>query len=211
MHYQLVAPTQLLPYLSTRLALVAPELEYSLHTSANSAAQIVFQPSFFDHTPPQVEVFLLPSPLAATHGFMLGAAGSLSDLAANAAVLDALAPIPRGWLHLGEVGSASFIHQLWLILTAGNDELLPFWHNVKIPEHGFQLDQPQLVSELASFLAQQQLQIQSMSALAKTFLSQHPAQAFTPFHRQQSHLFGLFDSSSPAQQIAQLLMSFQKV
>lgn len=222
MHYQLSAPAYLLPAIATRLALNAPTLAYSLctphiETSSANAVQLILQPDFF-HTAPVktqqacIEVFVIPSPLAPMQGYMIAAAGSHADLAMAAPILDALAPIPTGWLHVGDFGAAGFLHQLWTILTGNQtDSPLPFWQNMRSPQEGFRLNHPDLIAQLSSLMAQQQLLIQSLSSVAHTFLVQYPCTEFSPYNPQQAKLLNQenMDKLSPAHQIAQLLSSFQ--
>lgn len=222
MNYQLSAPAYLLPAIATRLALNAPALAYSLCTPhmpqpSKNAVQLILQPDFFHATPSHtqqacIEVFLIPSPLAAIQGYMLAAAGSHADLALAAPILDALAPIPTGWLHVGDFGAAGFLHQLWTILIGNQvDGPLPFWQNMRPPQDGFRLNHPDLIAQLSSLMAQQQLLIQSLSGVAHTFLAQYPSTAFSPYNPQQAKLLNQenMDKLSPAHQIAQLLNSFQ--
>jgi hypothetical protein len=221
-NYQLSAPAHLLPAIATRLALNAPALAYSLCTPnipqpSKHSVQLILQPSFFHTVPVKtqpacVEVFLIPSPLAALQGYMLAAAGNHTDLAQAAPILDALAPMPTGWLHVGDFGAAGFLHQLWIILTGNHaDGPLPFWQNMRPPQDGFRLNHPDLIAQLSSLMAQQQLLIQSLSGVAHTFLAQYPCSEFSPYNPQQAQLLNQenMDKLSPAHQIAQLLSSFQ--
>lgn len=220
MKYQITAPSYLLPPLSARLALNAPRLEYSLCTPQigsldPTVPHLVFQSDFFHPTSTEtasVDVFVMPSPLASVQGFMLAAGGEHENLAKVAPILDTLAPIPSGWLHAGEYGSAGFFHQLWCILigTHANGPL-PLWENMRIPSGAFQINHPDLVNQLSSLMAQQQLITQSLASCSQRFLTEHPALEFSPYHPQQKQLLGseALNRTSPAHEIAILLSSFQ--
>jgi hypothetical protein len=220
MKYQLTAPPYLLAQLAARLALTAPNLQYSLCTPPielidGDVPNLVFQADFF-HRPIEntasIDVFVLPSPLSTLHGFMLAAGGSHAALSEAAPILDALSPIAAGWLHAGEYGSASFFHQLWQILTGTHaGSLLPIWENMRAPSSGLQINHPDLVNQLSSLMAQQQLLTQSLASCAQLFLAEHPPQIFTPYHPQQNQLLSQDDinKSSRAHEIAALLSSFK--
>ena len=220
MNYQLSAPANLLPALATRLALSAPTLSYSLCTPqilpSAEMPHLILQPDFF-HPPSTassgIEVFLIPSPLAPIQGYIVAAAGDQPNLAQCAPILDALAPMPAGWLHVGDIGAASFLHQLWLVVTnSQQDGPLPFWQNMRQSDIGFGLDQPDLITQLSSLMAQQQLITHSLMAVAQDFLSRYPiTQPFSPYNPQQAKFLtqDKQDQSSPAHQIANLLCSFE--
>ena len=221
MKYQLTAPNYLLPTLAARLALNAPALEYSLCTPqigcvAPEIPQLIFQPDLFhpNESPTAiVDVFVIPSPLATLQGFMLAAGGTQQNLASVLPILDALAPIPSGWLHAGEYGSAGFFHQLWqTIVGSHSNGLLPIWESMQTPNAGFQINHPHLLNQLSSFMAQQQLLTQSLASSAQRFLTEHPAQEFKPFHPQQTQLLNqdALCKHSPAHEVATLLCSFKK-
>lgn len=220
MKYQLTAPNYLLPTLAARLAISAPTLEYSLCTPQMgcidpNVAQLIFQADFFHptHSPTAiVDVFLIPSPLATLQGFMLAAGGAHEQLSQVAPILDALAPIPSGWLHAGDYGAAGFFNQIWNTLVGGHSQgLLPLWENLQSPNAGLQINHPNLVNQLSSFMAQQQLLTQSLASSAQRFLAEQPPTAFTPYHPQQAQLLGhdARHTASPAQEIAALLCSFK--
>lgn len=221
MKYQLTAPNYLLPTLAARLALSAPTLEYSLCTPQMGCTnpdvpQLIFQTDLFhpSNSPTAiVDVFVIPSPLAALQGFMLSAGGAHDDLTIVEPILDALSPIPSGWLHAGEYGSAGFFHQLWQTLVGAQAHgLLPLWENMQAPNAGYQINHPDLVNQLSSFMAQQQLLTQSLASSAQRFLAEHPPQEFKPYHAQQTQLLQLesLNNPSPAHEIATLLCSFKK-
>lgn len=218
MKYQLSAPQYLLPTIAARLSVAAPTLEYSLCTPQidnpdPEAIQLIFQSDFFHpkKTTATVDVFVLPSPLAGLHGFMLMAGGSQQSLDLAAPILDALAPITGGWLHAGDVGSAGFFHQLWNILVGNQVQgLIPLWENMKSPNLAFPINHPDLVNQLSSFLAQQQLLTQSLVSCAERYLSEYSNHPFTPYHVHQGPLLGQNEiKQSPAHEIAKLLQSFK--
>ncbi|QZA78815.1 hypothetical protein K4H28_05245 [Deefgea tanakiae] len=220
MKYQLTAPPYLLAQLATRLALTAQTLQYSLCTPPSEQSDadtpnLIFQADFF-HNPiknsASIDVFVLPSPLSSMHGFMLAAGGNHAALAEAAPILDALSPIASGWLHAGDYGSASFFHQLWQILIGAHaDSLLPIWENMRAPNSGFQINHPDLVNQLSSLMAQQQLLTQSLASCSQLFLAEHPPQIFTAYHPLQKQLLSQDDTQkpSPAHEIATLLSSFK--
>lgn len=220
MKYQLTAPPYLLAQLAARLALTAPTLQYSLNTPAcehtsEGVPNLIFQADFFHpsiENTTSIDVFVIPSPLSTLQGFMLAAGGSHAALAKAEPILDALSPIAKGWLHAGEYGSASFFHQLWQILIGTHsDSLLPIWENMRAPNSGTQINHPDLVNQLSSLMAQQQLLTQSLASCAQRFLAEHPPQVFNPYHPKQNQLLGQGETTkpSPAHEIATLLSSFK--
>ncbi|MBM5570416.1 MULTISPECIES: hypothetical protein [Deefgea] len=220
MKYQLTAPSYLLPTIAARLALNAPALQYSLCTpqmgnTSPDLPQLIFQADFFHPVRTAntiVDVFVIPSSLATLQGFMLSAGGTQEHLAAVSPILDALAPIPSGWLHAGEYGSAGFLHQIWNTLVGSHSQAwLPLWENLQSPNPSFQINHPDLVNQLSSFMAQQQLLTQSLASSAQRFLAEYPEHAFTPYHPQQPSLLSRQAPSkqSPAHEIATLLCSFK--
>lgn len=63
------------------------------------------------------------SPFAAEHGFMLFAGGKACLLQRAAPILDALAPLPGGWLHAGDEQAPVFISQVARQLGFGITQL----------------------------------------------------------------------------------------
>ncbi|WP_410498283.1 hypothetical protein [Chitinibacter sp. S2-10] len=233
MHVNLIAPPDLIPLVSARLAFNPPANSYSLHPISSKLDQLQQDTSILfiqsnhaeqakelkQYYPHVSDAFLMPSPLAPMYGFMLCASGSTDDLATVHSLLDQLAPIRDGWLHLGGLGACGFLHQLWQAIVTPQG-CSPFmgggtianWQNIH-PSTQIQnllLNHPELLTQLSSFLAQQQLQTQTLASLARRYLTENPPQAFTPYHRQDLQLFGQLNQSnlSPIHQLAQLLAQY---
>ncbi|WP_157669599.1 hypothetical protein [Chitinibacter sp. GC72] len=230
MHTHLVAPSQLIPLISARLAFHPPAHSYSLHPLSSqlqgiaSDAQVLIvqapdeqyvhrlQASY----PDLLDLLLVPSPIAPSHGFITLASGSNAQLARASSLIDHLAPIHNGWLHIGPLGSCGYINQLWhaLLTPRGTPPFLDWTLQSGVNTQSKALDhtriQADLIAQLASLMAQQQLQIQTMASISRRFLADYPEEAFIPHHPQTSNLFGVFAASNqaPAEQLARLLAQY---
>ncbi|QLI83086.1 hypothetical protein HZU75_17030 [Chitinibacter fontanus] len=78
--------------------------------------------------------------------------------------------------------------------------------------HPFQLNQSDLLAQLASLIAQQQLQTQTLASLSRRYLAESASQEFFIAHHPQTSNFfatpthsAINTNDSPARQIAQLL------
>jgi hypothetical protein len=162
-----------------------------------------------------VDALIIPAPLAPAYGFITLASGSNAALDQLAPLLDHLAPLQNGWLHIGELGDSGFIHQLWQsLLTPQGTPPFMSWHTSPIPtgnpNHPLLLNQPELIAQLASLLAQQQLQTQTLASICRRYLAEHPARAFTAHHPQTSDFFAALNDQtlSPTRQLATLLAQY---
>lgn len=75
-----------------------------------------------------IEISTCDSPWAAQYGFLLHVAGCTDDLVIASPVLDALAPFPAAWWHVGYAGGAAFFNQLQqytLLNPLGQENPLP--------------------------------------------------------------------------------------
>lgn len=137
------------------------------------------------------EVALIESPLAAQHGFMLAAGGKAADLHTLAAVLNALAPSPYAWWHVGEAGSAAFL--LALLGQLGHTVQNPVDLSCPLPQ----------LAQLAS------LQQQSGQFAAEYLVASHGEHFEAALPDRQKALASFLDGSeSPARQIARMIRMF---
>lgn len=231
MRTHLIAPPELIPLISARLLTSPPVGLYCLHPF--SQFQGKFDPSdlviaiqlqnmaqvldLHQSAPQLVDAILWPSPFAPTHGFVTLASGSQQHLNFASDMLDALSPGHNAWLHAGNLGACGFLYQLWLALISPQGT--PPFFNWQIDTqctssdniHPLQLNQSDLLAQLASLIAQQQLQTQTLASLSRRYLAESSTQsAFTAHHPQASNLFASITPAcvntidSPARQIAQL-------
>ncbi|WP_348944712.1 hypothetical protein ABHF33_15055 [Chitinibacter sp. FCG-7] len=230
MHTHLVAPSQLIPLISARLGFHPPVHSYSLHPLSSqlqgiaSGAQVLLVQAPDDQYvhrlqashPNLLDLLLVPSPIAPSHGFITLASGNNAQLTEAASLIDHLAPIHNGWLHIGPLGSCGYINQLWhtLLTPQGAPPFLD-WRllseaNTQAKALDHTLTQADLIAQLASLMAQQQLQIQTMASISRRFLADYPDEAFIPHHPQTSNFFGAFSASNqaPAEQLARLLAQY---
>ncbi len=137
------------------------------------------------------EVAVIESPLAAQHGFMVAAGGKAIDLHALAAVLNALAPCPYAWWHVGEAGSAAFL--LALLGQLGHTLQNPIDLSCPLPH----------LAQLAS------LQQQSGQFAAEYLAASHGEPFTAAFPNRQKALASFLDGTeSPARQIARMISMF---
>ncbi|PHV11216.1 hypothetical protein [Chitinimonas sp. BJB300] len=135
------------------------------------------------------------SPFAEQYGFQLAAGGSVDMLKRAEDILDALAPLPRGWLHAGGLLAPQFLSQLSHEVGSGLLGLASLIHTV--PFAAFQ----------PLWLGQQQIQAK-IKALAIAYQQSSQNEHYQPFHARPP----LFDfvsatnSDSPAHRLAQLLI-----
>ena len=137
------------------------------------------------------EVALVESPLAGEYGFMVAAGGKAADLHALAPELNALAPCPYGWWHVGEAGSAAFLLALYTQLGAA-------------AKNPFDISNP--FPHLAQIAATQQ----QSGVMAADYLAQTEGEHFVAALPDRQRALFAFTSSaeSPARQIARLIRLF---
>ncbi|WP_297573917.1 hypothetical protein [uncultured Deefgea sp.] len=216
MNYTIVAPQPLQALIAHRLS--HSGIRYQLNHCSDdhhptSLAFVTTSPADTPATTYQtdIEFLALPTPQAPEHGFILAAAGSISALQRSTPLLDTLAPIAQGWLHIGDIGAAHFAAQIWQILLGSNTnpaDFLPFWQNTQRHFTQQTPNQAELIASLAQQTQAQAQQCQDMQHLATAFLLRHPEHAFTPYHPQQRSFFGPYSEThiSPAHQLAKLIM-----
>ncbi|QKJ67812.1 hypothetical protein HQN60_14380 [Deefgea piscis] len=212
MHYTIVAPQPLQALLAHRLKhFAAIDYQFCDKTNAQSAMMFVqANPHAASNTfHADIELLALPALQAADHGFIFAAAGSITALQSAAPLLDALAPIANGWLHIGDFGAASFAHRAWQIMTGNPSQENPaFWQNIPSLPTPNPLNQAQFIAELAQQMGKQQQQCIALQQLANEFLSQQPAHDFQPYSPLQRQFFGPWSqtNTSPAQQLASFIL-----
>ncbi|WP_273428813.1 hypothetical protein [Chitinibacter tainanensis] len=219
----LIAPSSLIPLIASRLHWQTPRqtafclhpLSQQLPSIATDEAILLFHPGspyLQQHYPehPLCEVIIVPSPLAGLHGFMLAASGEHAALEQSAEILDLLAPVANGWLHLGPRGCGGFIQQIWQTLlppsqSAEQQDWQAILSTLQQP-NPFQQQGP-LLTALSHQLLQQQLQLSTLRGLAHRFLQDFPPAAFHAHHPQLEQAFAPLISNeySPTHQLAQLL------
>jgi hypothetical protein len=140
-------------------------------------------------------VALQDSPYAIEHGFLLAAGGEANNVLAARDIMDALAPLPNGWLHAGGVCAPHFLATVATTLGGGLGNLAAVMSSVAL-------------SGPAPLWAGQQALIMQLAALAADYLraeGDEPYQAAHPL----PPAFGSamqFSGRSPAQTIAGMIM-----
>ncbi|MDR3411990.1 MAG: hypothetical protein P4L87_13780 [Formivibrio sp.] len=137
------------------------------------------------------EVGLIESPQAVQQGFMAWVGGKAADLSVLAAALNALAPYPYGWWHVGEAGSAAFLLAL-------------------LKQLGHAMQHPIDVSCLLPQLAQLSNTQQQCALFATEYLQATDGEHFEAiFPERQNALASFLDcAESPARQIAKMIQMF---
>ncbi|WP_255987418.1 hypothetical protein [Chitinolyticbacter albus] len=110
---------------------------------------------------------VLDHPLAEHLGWMLAVSGNANALRQAARWLDALAPVPRGWLHVGSAGAAAFvggINALW----AEQQQRIIAWLAERGPRGAAHFDP-------ASWQLLAQQTQSELHALARRYLAGNPA------------------------------------
>ncbi|QLG87515.1 hypothetical protein HQ393_04195 [Chitinibacter bivalviorum] len=228
MQTHLIAPSELIPSISARLNFSPPSGQYSIHPlesqtdtpSPGSNLLLIQAPNaayaceLKQRSHNLVDAFIIPAPLAPYYGFITLVSGDIASLNLHAPILNSLSPISNGWLHCGNIGAASFMHQLWqALLTPQGTNVFLAWDGVAPTSTGntnFTLTQPDILDQLAKFLAQQQLQTQTLASLARRYLLEHPPSQFIAHHPQTTQLFPFLpqNEASPVHQLASLLAQY---
>ncbi|QZA79947.1 hypothetical protein [Deefgea piscis] len=212
MHYTIVAPQPLQALLAHRLKHFAT-IDYQFCDKTKSQPAMIFVQANPHATPntfqADIELLALPALQAPEYGFIFAAAGSLTALQSTAPLLDALAPIANGWLHIGDFGAASFAHRAWQTITeSASKESSAFWQKIPNLPTPIPLNQAEFITELAKQMGEQQQQSIVLQQLASEFLSQQPAHDFQPYSPLQRQYFGPWSqtNTSPAQQLANFIL-----
>lgn len=140
------------------------------------------------------EIALLETTLGNKYGFMLAVAGKPQDLHTLSPIINALAPAPYAWWHVGSAGSAAFLAAM--LQYVGAAACNP-------------IDLSNPMPRLAQFAVwQNQAGIQAAEFLAMT-----EGEHFTPAlpDRQRALASFLDGAESPARQIARMICLFAKL
>ena len=135
------------------------------------------------------EIALHESPFAEQYGFMVAAGGKAESLQALTPILNALAPQPNAWWHVGHAGSACFLLSIQGQLS----------HLAQNPIN---------VADMFPQLQQIDTHQQYAGQMAKKYLGATTDERFTPaLTHQFEKCFASFinNSESPARQIARLI------
>lgn len=133
------------------------------------------------------EIAVAPSLFSTQQGFFLIVAGEPEDLSRSQSILDALAPCPSGWWHVGEAGAVAFVLSILQTIWPDGLQIIPG---------------PDFLARLQMKLQQQQ----GILAQAQAYLAESRPhfRAFFP-ERQRALAFALDPEQSPARQLAQLI------
>ncbi|WP_373975574.1 hypothetical protein NT239_02170 [Chitinibacter sp. SCUT-21] len=230
MQAHLIAPPELIPLVAARLVLKPPSSNFCLHPlkaqlppiKPDDLILLIQSPlaeqlaQLQQQSPYVIDLTLIPSPLAPSHGFITLASGSKDSLTVACELINCLAPIENGWLHIGDLGACCFLQQLWhaLITPQGTPPFLNWATTTEQLNTAQAIKPSDLIAQLATFMAQQQLQTQALASLARHYLATHPEKMqFMPHHPQSSALFNLIPSEqssndAPIVQLAKLLAKF---